>query len=447
MTVQLATDKAFSGYLSQSEVNYVPLSSKAGMACANCRWFMNNGCFIVQAHEPEPIIATGYCDRWEASPPPPETPAEQIAEAVGEAIEDAIEAMPLAYVEMERKPVKKTFADQLRALLPKAKPRDDAFTVFKGTDGKWHWHAVFTNNFEDLEGEILTAKAHDNYIARLDAGLVPMPVLMAWHTPGSEHGEADLVWRSDHFVHAVGHFDDTPQAEKAIAYYRKNAGKLKMSHGFTAPERAFDGRHYEDYNTIEITTLPPYAAANPYTSFEELMTMQKTMSEDKLRFLEAVVGKDKAAELQAADERRGKALEELKVAYKDYADLTPPDEGDGEDETEGGDGENRKALSVVYGELATGMNELVSLVGLQAKALEAKDAAIKALETKFDSDTAAWQKELDALRAVVNMPPRRASQDISTVRKESDNLESVIPADDPTTNFWTGMGIAVKGKQ
>lgn len=175
--------------------------------------------------------------------------------------------------------------------------------------------------------------------------------------------------------------------------------------------------------------------------------MQKTMSEDKLRFLEAVVGKDKAAELQAADERRGKALEELKVAYKDYADLTPPDEGDGEDETEGGDGENRKALSVVYGELATGMNELVSLVGLQAKALEAKDAAIKALETKFDSDTAAWQKELDALRAVVNMPPRRASQDISTVRKESDNLESVIPADDPTTNFWTGMGIAVKGKQ
>ena len=55
-----------------------------------------------------------------------------------------------------------------------------------------------------------------------------MPVLMAWHTPGSEHGEADAVWRNEHFVHAIGHFDDTPQAEKAIAYYRKNAGKLKI---------------------------------------------------------------------------------------------------------------------------------------------------------------------------------------------------------------------------
>jgi hypothetical protein len=292
-----------------------------------------------------------------------------------------------------------------------------------------------------LEGEILTAKAHDNYIARLDMGLVPMPVLMAWHTPGSEHGEADAVWRNEHFVHAIGHFDDTPQAEKAIAYYRKNAGKLKMSHGFTAPEWAFDGKHYEDYNTIEITTLPPYAAANPYTSFEELMTMQKTMSEDKLRYLEAVVGKDKAAEIVAADERRGKALEEMKVAYKDYANLAP-DEGDAEDD---GDDESRKALSAVYGDLATGMNELVGLVALQAKALEAKDAAIKSLETKFDTETAAWQKELDALRTVVNMPPRRASQDTSTVKKDSDNLTDVLPTADPLTRILTGAGMAVKG--
>ena len=109
-----------------------------------------------------------------------------------------------------------------------------------------------------------------------------------------------------------------------------------------------------------------------------------------------------------------------------------------------GDDESRKALSTIYGDLATGMNELVGIVTLQAKALEAKDAAIKALDTKFEAQTSAWQKELEALRTVVNMPPRRASQDFSTLRKESDNLQNVIPADDPATSFWTGMGVAMK---
>ncbi len=439
MTAQATTEKAFAGYLSQSEVNYVPLSATPGKACANCRWFMNDGCFIVECYEPEPIIATGYCDRWEASPAPAADATETLVEAIEEMAETISESV--GYVEMERTP-KKTLAQRFRALLPKSKPRDDAFSVFKGSDGQWHWHAVFTNNFEDLEGEILTEKAHDNYIARLDAGLVPMPVLMAWHTPGSEHGMADVVWRNDHFVHAIGHFDDTPQAEKAIAFYRKNTGKLKMSHGFTAPEWAFDGKHYEDYNTLEITTLPPYAAANPYTSFEELMTMQKTMSEEKLRYLQAVVGKDKAAEIVAADEQRGKALEDMRIAYKDYANLTPDD---GEDETDDGDDESRKALSAVYGDLATGMSELTNIVTMQAKALEAERAAYKALDAKFEAQTAAWQKELDELRTVVNMPPRRASQDMSTVRKEGEKLENVIPADDPKTNFWSSMGVAVKG--
>src|SRR6185369_1415140 len=67
------TTKAFLGYFEQSEVNYTALSPQIGTkACANCRFFMNNGCFIVES-TPEPIIATGYCDRWEVGkvPAPP----------------------------------------------------------------------------------------------------------------------------------------------------------------------------------------------------------------------------------------------------------------------------------------------------------------------------------------------------------------------------------------
>lgn len=430
--------KAFQGMLTQAETNYVPLSATAGKACASCRWFMNGGCFIVESYEPEPIMATGYCDRWETAPEPKPDMAEVVAEAVEEAVEATLEAIPMLMDMGKARPTPKPFMQRLRELIT-PKPKDDAFSVFKGVDGAWHWHAVFTNNFEDLEGEILTEKAHDNYIARLDMGLVPMPILMAWHTPGTEHGEADVIWRNDHFVHAIGHFDDTPAAQKAIQFYQKNAGKIKMSHGFTAPLWAFDGKHYDDYNTIEITTLPPYAAANPYTSFEELLTMQKTMPEDKRRYLENVVGKDKAAEIIAGDEQRGKALEDLKIAYKDVAQVTVTAE------KPAASGETEKALSVLYTEMVENSDEMLDIIKLQAKALTDKDAQLKALEAKYDARMQVIEKDNAALRALVNMPPRRASQDSSTVvDKDNDALKDALPPATDPVGSWLGLPVKAK---
>lgn len=412
--------KAFQNRPSQAESNYIPLSAAAGEACANCRFFMNDGCWII-ANEPEPIIATGYCDRWEVTPEPMPDMAEMVTEVVSEAMDTMMEAMPMMSVEMsaDSKPTRKSFVDRLRDLLT-PKPKDEAFSVFKGTDGAWHWHAVFTNNFEDREGEILTEKAHDNYITRVDMGLVPMPVLMGWHTPGTEHGEADMLWRSGHFVHAVGHFDDSPIAEKAIAFYRKHVGKIKMSHGFVAPEWAFDGKHYDDYNTIEITTLPPYAAANPYTSFEELKTMQKEMSDEKRRYLEGLAGKEAATKIIADSEQRGKALEELKVEYKDHAAVTPSQPAEVKPETE-------KGLASVFSDIVTMQSEMFDVMQLQAKALKAKDETIAALKIEKDTQVSDLQKAIDELRTIVNAPPSRASQSPRTTVTKADGLENKTP--------------------
>ena len=428
-------EKAFTGLLEPEDVNYIPLSIINGKACANCRWYIADApsrmaCYLVDAsdEDDEPILATGYCDRWEAPPAPPPDAVEAMAEMMSDVVDTLQEqtaptlndSVPTSEV-MDMGKARKPLGDRIRQLFQR-KPSDDAFSIFKGSDNEWHWHAIFTNNFEDLEGEILTAKAHDKYIARLDMGLVPMPRLLVWHTPGTEHGETDAVWRNGHFVHAVGHFDATPEATKAIAFYQKNASKIKMSHGFTAPEWAFDGKHYEDYNTIEITTLPPYAAANPYTSFEELQHM--TLTEEKRRHIEAVFGKEKLAEIEAADDERSKALEDMKVAYKDFADATPPPPKPEQD----------KALTSLYTDLATSQADMV-------KALTTIPTALKALETKFETETAAWQKELDALRAVVNAAPRRPTQDASTTVKEGENLIDALPGDDREASFW---GVPVK---
>lgn len=430
------TNKAFQGMLTQAETNYVPLSATAGKACANCRWFMNDGCFIVAYGEPEPIIATGYCDRWETSLAPEAAPdmAEIIVEAVGEAVESVTEALiPMSMEASYTPPKRKTFSDRLRSLFTR-KQSDDAFSVFKGTDGEWHFHAIYTNNFEDREDEILTTKGHDKFIARVDMGLIPMPVLQAWHIPGTEHGEADVIWRNDHFVHAIGHFYDTPDAQKAIEFYRKNAGKIKMSHGFVVPQNAFDGKHYDDFNTIEITTLPPYAAANPYTSFEELQTMAKQLTDEKRRYVETLFGKDKVAEIEAADEQRGKALEDMRIAYKDFADTTEPDA-----ETPAPTSEQEKALTAVYTDLVASHDELVNLVATLTKALKAKDEAITKLEAKFDVQIAALQKDNEALRTLVNAGPRRASQDSTTAVKEGE-LKDALPRENELSN-WLGLPI------
>lgn len=417
------TTKAFQNRPSQAESNYVPLSVNKGEACANCRFFMNDGCWIIEDY-PEPIIATGYCDRWEATPSPEAPLTEIIADAVIESVntlsETIAESMPM-YVEMSNEKLRrKPFVDRVRDLF-RPKQVDAAFSVFKGTDDQWHWHAVFTNNFEDLEGEILTEKAHDNYIQRLDMGLVPMPSLMAWHTVGTEHGAADIIWRDNHLVHAIGHFDDTPMAQKAIKFYQKNAGKIKMSHGFVAPEWAFDGKHYDDYNTIEITTLPPYAAANPYTSFEELLKMQTERSEEKSRYLAELIGKENLAAIDARSGEVNKGLEELGVKHKDHAQVTP-DAAKPVDEAE-----VKKALPELISDMVTMQSEMIALQKLQAKALTDKDAEIATLKTEKDTQVSQLQKDIEAIKAQVNMPPSRASQSLRTTVTKEDGLGDKLP--------------------
>jgi len=451
--------KAFQGMLSQAETNYVPYSATKGKACANCRWFMNDGCFIVAswgAENPEPIIATGYCDRWEVTPEPPTDPIEELAEVLTEALsenaEAIISALPTPYVDDMSKARNKTFGQRLKALLDDLRPKPSLakqarqpFSIFKDAAGIPHWHAIYTNNFIDREDEILTEKAHDNFIDRLDMGLVPMPTLQAWHTPGSDHGLATCIWRDGHMVHAVGDFMDNDLAKAAIPYYEKYAHKLKMSHMFEAPMSAFDGKHYEDYNTIEITTLPPEAAANPYTSFEELLSM-KDRSPEKSRYLEALFGKDNLAKIDAASEDINKGLEEQRIAFKDFTTVNAPDAPHSITLDE-------KGLAEAYADLVLTVAEVVKNVKALSNMVVSKDnehkAGVAAAVKKFDDETAAWQTVIDDLAKQVNLPPARAAHDPSTTVKpdeklKAQDLDANLNGGDPLAS-WLGVKVKPVG--
>lgn len=209
-------------------------------------------------------------------------------------------------------------------------PREqELFVGFKALGGGY-FLMDFTNNFQDRHQEILTQKAHDAYIARLDSKLVPMPVLDHWHMDGSEHGKVHWVGRAGHKVFAVGRFDDTPMGRAAEKHYQRNPGKYKVSQKFLYPRwaRDEDGTIHE-YNAYKISTLPDGTEANPFTGFvsieeDKLMPLSK----EKKDSLRALFGSDEGAYQQAlkqveAMEAQGEKVAQLGVKYKEFADVTP----------------------------------------------------------------------------------------------------------------------------
>lgn len=158
------------------------------------------------------------------------------------------------------------------------------------------------------------------------------------------------------------------------------------------------------------------------------------MTEEKRQHLEAMFGKDFVTGLEAKDVERGKALEDARVAYKDYAQVTP-------EKPKADKPADEKAVGSLYAELLDSQNEMLGMVKGLVGSLKSKDAEIATLKTDSDAKVAQLVKEIGELRTIVNAPPRRASQDESTIRTtdEEKTLKNKLPADDPVSNFFGSM--------
>jgi len=319
--------KAWDGhFVSQQEAQYTTLSSDPGQACANCRWFSAayDRCFIVENY-PQPILATGHSNRWEATPQAVVLDAEPIPVVIVEPIFEYDDSQEMALnVRKSLYERVKAFADNLRSKAATENQfafnvldEQPAFKVFKAANGRNAWIARHTGKWVDREKEILADKAHDRYVNHVLKGEFPLPELWMWHAKGTRHGQAVAVWKSGGFVLAAGYFDDNERGQKAFEYYQRNAGKIKLSHMFHYPhESKIDGVYY-DYQTIEITTLPDGAEAFPYTSFNEVQTM--ALSPQAETMIQEALGADALAEARAADNKAAtdsKTLDGQGVASK-----------------------------------------------------------------------------------------------------------------------------------
>jgi len=188
----------------------------------------------------------------------------------------------------------------------------NGFFIWKDESGEYRWLGVFSNKFrdDDRPAEILSEKAHVDFIERVEKGELPYPDLYVWHIK-SPIGKADLLAYDDAgFSIAAG----TIEEEFALALMNSNED-LAMSHGMPSE---YIERSKEDptvitaYVSTEVSVLPRRAAANKRTEFRILKeeTMAIVPAEKRAQVV-GLLGEDLTKKLETdLDVKAGSAIAE-----------------------------------------------------------------------------------------------------------------------------------------
>lgn len=146
----------------------------------------------------------------------------------------------------------------------------NSFSVWKdASTGKYHWMAVYSNNFRDNDfpPEIISEKSHKAFTYLANEGILPMPELWHWHTPGTRWGITKQLDFVDGFAVAIGDVDAGFENHAEILSQRTDLG---VSHGMLRKHIQRDPADPSCINfhiTYEISDLPLAKAANKHTGF------------------------------------------------------------------------------------------------------------------------------------------------------------------------------------
>lgn len=212
--------------------------------------------------------------------------------------------------------------------------KGSVFSAFKQADGSWGWAAVWSNAFEDRDGEAFSLKAHQDYVEWVDEKKSErMPELWYFHAPpafGSK-GEPKGMGRAqaldvtaDGMAFAVGTFEPwaveagIPEKLKEAA----EAGELGVSHGYHYPLEKFEGGVYKQFRTYEISPLPRWAEANDLTTFmvaegEKGQTM--SFNAGKRKDIEAILGPERTAQAESFLTQLGATAKQHGLSMKEVA--------------------------------------------------------------------------------------------------------------------------------
>ncbi len=210
------------------------------------------------------------------------------------------------------------------AYVPKAR-----LFVFKDNDDRWRYVGWVSNKFRDKDTppEILSEKAHQNYIERVEATGV-YPELWIWHIPGTKVGKADWIDYDDGFLIVSGQFDDDAADVAArIAKSIEDGNEWTMSHGFVRLK--FDKKDVvtDDYFAFEDSITPAGVEANPFTRFTTLKEVAPVLNAEKRAKLVELLGEDRVKAIEAGTQTLKAAAEAAGVDFKSV-DVEEPETQD-----------------------------------------------------------------------------------------------------------------------
>lgn len=320
--------------------------------------------------------------------------------------------------------------ENLRSRLNAVKSLRTGFEVVKAIDGSYRWLGWVSNKFMDREGEILTEKAHLDYIAWLDQNPQAAPELWTYHIPGTAREKRTDFWGYVNGFLVLG----GPLTEKEAKVFESVDIDFAMSHGFYVLSK--DKNLIEQYRTFEATVLPREAAANLWTEFnvKELLNMALT---DKQRELaEQLHGTDFVAALESDTKERAKLLQEAGVQNKQADDTDEVEEVSNTGELDMKAFANGIVEEVVKQLNPTGLQEaLKSVHDLTQQNVTAIENITKRLEALEISDDAKLAKELTPKVGFDWQSGFLASKSDKTVLKDNNESDQKLKEAQPRNNW------------
>lgn len=236
-------------------------------------------------------------------------------------------------------------------------------------DAKGSWRAVMwpSNNFQDHDGDIISASAHQEYVEWVNKNMEHAPIFLSWHTPETvRKNRVDFVSYENGFLLMSAPLE---QDEAAALLKAQTLTDLGMSHGSFAIRNSDDRRIIEKYRMFEVSDLPLENAANPFTDFD---TLTKEASMDQKKYLATILGSEEAANaFFEKAEMKQQALRKAGVEEKGKSDSAEGTQETVETQTDTS-GTNLELSAVLEA-----VNKELDIPGLNAFLAEAKEAMDK----------------------------------------------------------------------
>lgn len=157
-------------------------------------------------------------------------------------------------------------------------PVSSPMMIWKEESGEYRWLARYSNNFRDNDNppEIISKQSHERFVDMVDKGAYPLPELWLWHVKEWKCGQATSVAYDDNgFAVAAGYFD---KGKEEIAEWLSKQKNVAVSHAMPPSSLVRDTADRSvivQHQTVEISPLPMWAAANKLTGFVVLDALKE----------------------------------------------------------------------------------------------------------------------------------------------------------------------------